>query len=41
MDARNENLFRDKLHAKNSKPNLETEVGQKGRTLYYERRNYV
>jgi hypothetical protein len=41
MDARSENLFRDKSNAKNSEPNLETKVGHNGITLYFERRNYV
>ncbi len=41
MDVGNRNLFRDKLDAINSKPSLETKVGQKGRTFHFERRNYV
>jgi hypothetical protein len=41
MDARNENLFRDKLDAKNFEPISKIEVGQKGKTLYFERGNYV
>jgi hypothetical protein len=34
MDAKNEELFGDRLDAINSEPSLETEVGQKGKTLY-------
>jgi hypothetical protein len=41
MDVGNENLFRDKLDAKNSKPSSKTKVGQKGRNLYFKRGNYV
>jgi hypothetical protein len=41
MDARNKNLFRNKSDAKNSKPNLETKVGQKGRTFHSKKKNYV
>jgi hypothetical protein len=41
MDVGSENLFRDRLDARNYEPSSETEIGQKGRTLYFERRNYV
>jgi hypothetical protein len=41
MDAINENLFRVMSDAKNSKSNLEIEVGQKGITFHFERRNHV
>jgi hypothetical protein len=41
MDARNENLFKNKLDARNSKHGSEIEVGYKGRTFYFERGNYV
>jgi len=37
MDARSENLLRDRSDARNSKPRSKTKVGQKGRTLYSER----
>ncbi len=41
MDVGSENLFKDELDAKNSKLNLQTNVGQKSRTLYFKRGNYV
>jgi hypothetical protein len=41
MDARSKSLFRDRLDAKNSEPNLEIEVGHKGKTFHFERGNYV
>jgi hypothetical protein len=41
MDVRNQNLFRDKSDAKNSKPSSKTWVGQKGITFHFERGNYV
>jgi len=34
MDARSKNLFTNKLDARNSKPNLEIEVGKKGKTFH-------
>jgi hypothetical protein len=34
MDARSKNLFTNKLDAKNSEPNLEIEVGQKGKSFH-------
>jgi hypothetical protein len=34
MDAGSEELSGDKLEAKNFEPSSETEVGQKGKTLY-------
>ncbi len=41
MDVRSEELFGNKSDAKNSKPSSETKVGQKGKTLYSKRGNYV
>jgi hypothetical protein len=41
MDARNENLFKNKSDVKNFEPGSETEVGYKGKTFYFERGNYV
>ncbi len=41
MDAGSKNLFRDRSNAKNYEPNLKTEVGQKGKTFPFERRNLV
>jgi hypothetical protein len=41
MDVGSENLFKDESNAKNSKLSLQTKVGQKGRTLYFKRGNYV
>jgi len=41
MDARSEELLGDRLDPRNFKPNLETKVSQKGRTLYSERENNV
>ncbi len=41
MDVGSENLFKDELDAKNSKLNLQTNVGQKSRTFYFKRGNYV
>jgi len=41
MDVRSEELFGNKSDAKNSKPSLETKVGQKGKTFYFEGRNNV
>jgi hypothetical protein len=40
MDAGSENLFKDGLDAKNSKPSSKIEVGHKGKTFYSKRRNY-
>jgi hypothetical protein len=37
MDVGSENLFKDRLDARNSKPNSKIEVDQKGRTLYSKR----
>jgi len=41
MNKGNKNLFRDKSDAKNFKPSLEIEVGQKRKTFHSERGNYV
>jgi hypothetical protein len=41
MDVGSKNLFRDRLDAKNSKPNSIIEVGHKGKTFYFKRGNYV
>jgi hypothetical protein len=41
MDVGNENLFRNESNARNFEPNLETKVGQKGKTIYTERGNDV
>jgi len=41
MDAQSKNLFRNMLDVKNSKPSSKIEVGHKGKTFYFERRNYV
>ncbi len=41
MDVGNEKLFGDMSNAKNFEPSLEIEVGQKGKTLYFERWNNV
>jgi hypothetical protein len=41
MDVGSEELFGNKLDAKNSKRSSKTKVGQKGRTLYSERGNNV
>jgi hypothetical protein len=41
MDARSEELFGDRLDAKNFEPDSKTEVNQKGKTLYFERGNNV
>jgi hypothetical protein len=41
MDVGNEELFGDKLDAKNFDINLEIKVGQKGKTLYFEGGNNV
>ncbi len=41
MDAGSEELLGDRLDPKNFKPNLETKVSQKGRTLYSKRGNNV
>jgi hypothetical protein len=35
MDARSKNLFKHRLDAKNSKSDLETKVGQKGKTFTF------
>jgi hypothetical protein len=40
MDVGNENLCKDRLDARNSKPSSKIEVGQ-GITLYYKKGNYV
>jgi hypothetical protein len=37
MDARSEELLGDRLDAKNFEPNLETEVNQKGITIFLKR----
>jgi hypothetical protein len=41
MDARNEELLKDKLNANNSKFSSKIEVSQNGRTLYFEIGNNV
>jgi hypothetical protein len=41
MDARSEKLFGDMSNARNSGPSSKTEVGQNGRTFYFERGNNV
>jgi hypothetical protein len=41
MDARSKNLFKDMLNAMNSKLSSKTKVGQKGKTIHSERKNYV
>jgi hypothetical protein len=41
MDVGSKNLSKHKSDAKNSKLSLETEVGQKGKTLYFENNNNV
>jgi hypothetical protein len=41
MDAGSENLFRDGLDAINFELSSETKVGYKGKTLYFEKGNYV
>jgi hypothetical protein len=41
MNARSEELFKNKSNAKNFEPSLATKVSQNGRTLYFERRNNV
>jgi hypothetical protein len=37
MDVGSENLFRNKLDARNFKPSSKIEVNQKGKTLYSKR----
>jgi hypothetical protein len=41
MDVGSKNLFRDSSNVKNFKPNFKTEIGQKGRTFHFKKRNYV
>jgi hypothetical protein len=41
MDARSENLFRNKSNARNFELSSKTKVGQKGKNLYFERGNNV
>jgi hypothetical protein len=41
MDGRNEELFGDMLDVRFVERNLETKVGQKGKTLFSERENNV
>jgi hypothetical protein len=41
MDVGSKNLFRVKLDAKNFKPSSKIEIGQKNKTLYFERWNYI
>jgi hypothetical protein len=41
MDARNENLFKNGLDAKNFEPSSKLTIGQEGITLYFKRGNYV
>jgi hypothetical protein len=41
MDARSEELFGDRSDAKNFEPGSKTKVNEKGKTLYFERRNNV
>jgi hypothetical protein len=37
MDARSEELFRNRLNARNYKLSSKTKVGQKGKTIYSKR----
>jgi hypothetical protein len=41
MDAGSKNLFRHRLDVRNFEPSSKTKVGQKGKTLYFKRGNYV
>jgi hypothetical protein len=41
MDAGSKKLPKDNWNARNSKPSAKIEVGQKGRTFYFERGNNV
>jgi hypothetical protein len=41
MDVGSKKLFRKRLDARNFEPSSETKVGQKGKTLYFRRGNYV
>jgi len=41
MDVGSKNLLKDRSNAKNSKPSSKIEVGEKGKTFHFERRNYV